>query len=195
MELRDYPLEFVERTITLIKEISTPAKQAGLDVTFLLNCTLGMIIATSENIELCDSPYFRSKICQLESTKIFPDKIAYIDFNRDFKVYKDKINKTSLFEIDGSTFSITSTIHINEYKQARNMRLVDLLKKIRNGVAHQNIMPINTDKVWKGIRIWNHNKYGIKDFEIEFKVSELKIFALFLAEKYISEYKRESKTT
>jgi hypothetical protein len=191
MELRDYPLEFVERTIDLIDKVSTFAKREGLDVTFLLNCTLGMIVATSENIELCDSQYFKKRICELESNKIFPTKIAYIDFNNDFKAYRDKINKTSLLTLDGSTFSIASKIHVNKYNQARNLTLVSLLKKIRNGVAHQNIMPINQDKVWEGVRIWNHNKYGIKDFEIEFKVSELKQFALFLARKYVSEFKRK----
>jgi len=51
-------------------------------------------------------------------------------------------------------------------------------------------MPINQDRRWKGIRIWNHDKYGIKDFEVEFKISELKKFALFLANQYVEEFRK-----
>lgn len=51
MENKNYPLEFVERTIKLLEELSPHAKKAELDVTFLLNCTLGLIVATSENIK------------------------------------------------------------------------------------------------------------------------------------------------
>jgi len=37
------------------------------------------------------------------------------------------------------------------------------------------------------IRIWKNNRYDIKEFGIEFKVSEFKRFALMLAETYLEE--------
>lgn len=67
------------------------------------------------------------------------------------------------------------------------MTLYKFLKKIRNGVAHQNISPNNQGKKWKGLRLWNHNEYGIKDFEVEFYIGELKVFAIFIAQKYLDE--------
>jgi len=62
-----------------------------------------------------------------------------------------------------------------------------LLQKIRNGLAHQNIRPVNFDGILKSIVI--SNKYRSKqDLEIEFTEYELKNFALFISETYLHEY-------
>jgi hypothetical protein len=191
MELRNYPLEFVERTIDLIEKLSASAKQEGLDATFLLNCTLGLIVATSENLESCGGDYFKKRIAELDQNNSFPQKIAYINFSSDFKSFRNEINKKSLVTQLNNSFEISTTININKYEQARNLTLKEFLKKIRNGVAHQNIMPINLDQQWKGVRIWNKNREGIKDFEVEFKLSELKSFSIFLAQQYVNEFKNK----
>jgi len=126
----------------------------------------------------------------LDTEEIFPKKIAYLNFKNDFKSLKEKINKTSLSSFGQKKFSVTTQINIEGYNQARNITLKKFLKKIRNGVAHQNIMPINQDLRWKGVRIWNYNRYEVKDFEVEFKISELKRFSIFLAKQYVKEFQK-----
>jgi hypothetical protein len=57
------------------------------------------------------------------------------------------------------------------------------LKKIRNGIAHQNMTAKNENEKWIGVRIWNEH-YGLVDFEIEFTIEELKEFAIFIAGEF-----------
>lgn len=92
-----------------------------------------------------------------------------------------------------------ANLHINAFDPIRNIRrgrityypktLRYFLKKVRNGIAHQNIAPINTNKRFTGVTIWNYfgaNKNNM-DLNIELNRSELKRFALFVAEKYLGE--------
>jgi hypothetical protein len=193
LELQNYPLEFVERTVSLIESLSADAEYRGLDVTFLLNCLLGLIVATSENIAIHEIKTLDKKIFELDSKCLLPQKIAYIDLESALKVYKKQINGKSLINQGDKNISFESKINVNGYRQARNMKLKELLKKIRNGVAHQNLAPLNDGGKWRGVKIWNHGKEGIKDFEIEFEVSELKAFSIFLARIYIDELKANLK--
>ncbi len=50
------------------------------------------------------------------------------------------------------------------------------LKKVRNGLAHQNIKPINIDGFFTGIEIKNQHG-NIVDLEVEFSRQELEQFA------------------
>jgi hypothetical protein len=66
------------------------------------------------------------------------------------------------------------------------MELRKFLKSLRNGVAHQNIEPINEDGKWTGVRIWNlSHPEKVKDFEASFNYKQLKNLSLFLAQKYV----------
>ena len=190
MESKNYPLEFVERTIKLIEELSPHAKKAGLDVTFLLNCTLGLIVATSEKIKQGKFNCFDKNLVQLENEIELPNKIAYIEINQGYKEYRKSNNKKSLFKFDENMISVYPKLKIKVNEEAKNLSFKSFLNKMRNGIAHQNIMPINRDRIWHGIRIWNINGNGIKDFEVEFKISELKKFAISLAKKYVIEYNK-----
>ncbi len=61
-----------------------------------------------------------------------------------------------------------------------------LLRKIRNGLAHQNIEPINENNKFVGIKIFN--KYFDKlDLDIEFTREELYNFAIYISNKYLEE--------
>lgn len=61
-----------------------------------------------------------------------------------------------------------------------------LLKKIRNGIAHQNILPINQDGTFSGIKIYNLFQ-NITDMEIMFSELQLKNFALYISGIYLNE--------
>lgn len=187
MELKDYPREFVERTIRLLKEGSECMSKKGLEVTFFLNCLLGLIIATLENLDKCNSGFFQKRLTEDEIILYLPKKVGQINFKETFKKYVEEINKKSLIgQLDEKIYFDTE-VNIETYKNVKNLTLEKFLKKIRNGVAHQNIMPVNENGDWKGLRIWNFDRNGIKDFEIEFKINELKSFAIFIAERYLLE--------
>lgn len=66
-----------------------------------------------------------------------------------------------------------------------------LIKKIRNGIAHQNIKGINENDKWIGVRLWNNTNTFKKDFEIIFTIEELKSLAIALSDKYLE--KRHNK--
>jgi len=64
-----------------------------------------------------------------------------------------------------------------------------LLKKVRNGLAHQNIEPVNTNEIFTGIIIRNFYGEGRRDLdlEVEFNRNELVRFALFISAKYLGD--------
>ena len=189
MEIKDYPRDFVGRTIKLLKNNTEIAKKDGLEVTFFLNCLLGLIVSTSENLDRCKSRFFEKRICDVEIIEFIPEKVAQIDFSQTFRKYVSEVNKKSLIGQLHEKFNVETAIEIQKYKLVKNLTLHKFLKKIRNGVAHQNISPTNQKGEWKGLRIWNHNSYGIKDFEVEFTINQLKDFAIFIGEKYLEETK------
>ncbi len=60
------------------------------------------------------------------------------------------------------------------------------LRKLRNGLAHQNIVPINSEGNFTSIKIFNI--YGNEiDFDVIFTEIQLKDFALFISNLYLSE--------
>jgi len=194
LELKNYPIEFVERTIDLIESGFKKAEDSGLEVTFLLNCTLGLLVAAYENLEKSsgggrERDYLGTKICDLDEEYGFsPNEIAYIDSKVASREYKRIITSKSLLTTQDTNIEIDLKIPLNGYSQARNLKLSALLKKIRNGIAHQNMEPINNKGKWVGVKIWNDNQ-GMKDFEIQFSIDELKEFSLFLAKRYIETFK------
>ncbi len=62
-----------------------------------------------------------------------------------------------------------------------------LLNKIRNGLAHQHIEPINENGNFVGVIIRNYfdDAKVHKDLEVYFSQQELKEFALFIADEYL----------
>lgn len=184
---KNYPKDFVERTLRLINECYDETKSKELEVTFLLNCLLGLIIATNENIEN-DDYFIKTRLNDSKLIKFIPKSIAQLDFKVFDKDIKDKINKKSLINQLDDEITISSQIKIEKFKQLKNLTLKQFIRFLRNGIAHQNIMPTSNNEHWKGIRIWNHNSSGIKDFEIEFQIGELKKFAIFIGTKFIEKF-------
>jgi hypothetical protein len=124
-----------------------------------INCMLGLIVLPNEMIERS-----HNLIWELPITEI-----AELNYLR-IKVFKP-VKKKRRDEIE----YFPKTLQI-------------LLKKVRNGLAHQNILPINTNGIFTGISIKNYYGEGrgkILDLEIEFDRRELERFALFISEKYL----------
>lgn len=185
MIIHDYPKEFVERTLKLMDECYETAKSKELEVTFVLNCLLGLIIATYEQLDLCEGKFFNKRLSDDDVLTFVPEKIARVDFGEFNRRFKTELNKKSLIGQLEDEISIESKIYVQKYKLAKNLTLKEFIRNIRNGIAHQNLRATSSSEHWEGIRIWNHNKDGIKDFEVEFKINQLKKFAKFIGLKFI----------
>jgi len=187
MELKNYPKEFVERTSIMLEKLEPSAKENGLEVTFFLNCLLGMVVSTLENIDNCDKKLFNQKLNDENIRELIPNKIKAIRDSELTEVYKKKINQFGFLKnMNESEIEIKNlSIKFINKEELMNHNLEWLLRKIRNGIAHQNIMPINDSKKWKGIRIWNYNNKGVQNFAIEFRINELKLFSKFIVQLYL----------
>ena len=183
--IKDYPKEFVERTLELLEKVYPSAKTHELEVTFLLNCLLGLIIATYEKLDSCKEGFFNKRLVDDEVFEFVPHNIARIDIGQLHKDFKAEINGKSLIAQHGDSISINQRIEVQKFKLVKNITLREFIRNIRNGIAHQNLMATSQDHHWHGIRIWNHDKNGIKDFEVEFEINHLMKFAKFIGSKFI----------
>ncbi|MCH7770646.1 MAG: hypothetical protein IIA49_06470 [Bacteroidetes bacterium] len=91
---------------------------------------------------------------------------------------------------DIPSFTIKLFEPIKKMKKGRIIRYPKtigvLLRKIRNGLAHQNIKPINKNNEFVGIKIFNKYKNKL-DLDIEFTREELYNFAIYISNKYLKE--------
>ena len=126
-------------------------------LTNLLNCLIGLIILPNER-------------AQDDFPMVWDEEIKDLPIYPDLKI----LSFEPIQKIDRQSGKITY------YPKT----LKFFLKKLRNGIAHQNIKPINDGNLFVGVTISNRFQ-GIKDFEIEFRRKELQIFAIFIAEQYL----------
>lgn len=162
--------EFVKRTREILeKKYAYFKKDEDREVTFLLNCLLGTIVAVSESKKSNLKGNIDDKFLEL-----FPDKIGFLK-KKSEEYYLSDTEKSSIdFEVGHRT-------------DLKIMPKRWLLKKIRNGIAHLNIEWENDGGKCKTIRLWNEAASKVKDFEITFEIEQLKDFAIELSKKYLSE--------
>jgi len=179
MTPKNYDVEFVENTIKLLTTNYEHIEKQDLEVTFLINCLTGLIIATNEKIQKSQKTIFKYKVSDPRIRLKIPPHSRNINFKEGIK---NTVNDLNLLEIDEQ--EIQENVEF-ELTDCTDMMLIDYLGKIRNGIAHQNIDTIDNQGKWHGIKLWNNTTNGIKNFETKFTVHELKEFALFIAEEYI----------
>jgi len=168
MENNKYKVNFVERTKNLLENNFDLMKEKEAEVTFLLNCLLGLIITVSEN-EKISNKIFSVNIDE-SFLEAIPEKIG-------FRTKKENTNKL----IGVQTISIP-TGNKNNLTQLKKSWFIN---KLRNGIAHQNIEAINENQKWVGIRLWNNNNSNEIDFEIEFTIEELKKIGIKIASEFL----------
>ena len=175
--IKNYKIEFVERTKELLNDNFSDFKDKDKEATFLLNCLLGLIVNVSEN-EKKSNLTFKGKIDDTFLSNL-PDKIGF--------TIKSRI-KNDLSE-SGTTEIKTKVGHKNELKDQTKLWFVN---KLRNGIAHQNIEGINEKDKWIGLKLWNTNN-DLIDFEIVFTIEELKNLAIKIADDYLASTKSTNK--
>jgi len=176
-----YNKDFIKRTRELLINHYNKLEKEDLEVTFLMNCLLGLIVSISE-----DKSYF-NKVLDNNIDEDFllnlPENICFI-----------KLNKSTVNLINCSESNIK--LKISKKVDLKNYKKKWFINKLRNGIAHQHIQEINDKDEWTGVEIWNETKSNIIDFRISFRIKELHQFVLFLSEQFIetnSNHNKEEK--
>lgn len=156
--------DFVDRTKEILeKKYDYFKEEEDREVTFLLNCLLGTIVAVSES----KNNNFKGDIDD-KFLELFPDKIGFLK-KKSEEYYLSDTEKSSIdFEVGHKT-------------DLKKMPKRWLLKKIRNGITHLNIEWENDRGKCKDIRLWNEPRPEVRDFEIVFTIDELKKLAIELS--------------
>ncbi len=172
--IQKYSIEFIKRTNEILQVDFHRFEEKDREVTFLLNCLLGLIVTVSEN-ENQKLKVFKGKIDD-DFLALVPDKIGFVE----------EIQVNNSFDLtDKCVTKLNARVgHKNDLKRKDKFWL---LNKIRNGIAHQNIEGVNEEKKWVGVRLWNKPNAKMKDFEIVFTIEELRKLATELSNKYLTE--------
>ncbi len=155
MEVKNFDIEFVERTKRLLEDYD-----GSLDFSNLLNCTLGLIIL----------PFEKGQGGSIFGTTDLTTIQTQIGFNlHKFNPIKSKNKNTTQYH----------TADLDKF-----------LRKLRHGLAHQHIKPINKSGKWVGVKIWNEwmdPPPKEVDLEVDFTKEQFRKFAIFIAELYLSQ--------
>jgi hypothetical protein len=185
MKMEYYPIEFVKRTKELLEKKYEQIREIEqLEVTFLINCLLGLIVAVVENHK--KATIFKGNIDIPFADKI-PDKVWYLKKNQEQKdIYKilkeakDESTHCLIKEVSYDDFTIKTKSDLKKgYAKS------DFIAKLRNAIAHQNIFVGSKDKQCETVKMWNEWN-GYIDFEIEFTIEELLKLALYIAKEYLT---------
>lgn len=177
----NYPIDIVERTDSLLKGNHSLGTQ--FEVTFLLNCLLGIIVAANEFDKRKGNGKLKSLPFPENLLNLIPSNLTFID--------RQKIIKSVSIDRDNISWLVFNKNELCNSAQKYNLGW--FLEKIRNSIAHQHIEAVNLDNAWVGIKMWNEPVIGVRDFEVEFSVSELRELALIIASIYLEAYKPTSR--
>jgi hypothetical protein len=133
------------------------------NITLLLNCLLGLIVLPSEFYRRKLRTFFNTNISDIPELE---ELIVGISFNPTRRENRQ---------------------WVNDEKNLRN-----LIKKVRNGVSHQEIQCIDDNGKWDSVIIRDFNTYNNNHLELEVRWTprQLKTFSLFVADSYISEIQK-----
>ncbi|MDX9694537.1 MAG: HEPN family nuclease [Bacteroidales bacterium] len=168
-EIVKYKIDIIKRTFEILNDHYPHFKDKDREVTFLMNCLLGLIVAIFEN-EKMKRTILKGNIDE-QFLSLIPNKIGFLN-SRDIS---ENLTSQDLTQI---------SLNVHHKDNLSKKDKYWFVNKIRNSIAHQNIEGINENGIWVGVRMWNsyNNK---KDFEIVFQVDELKKFASELASLFI----------
>lgn len=167
--------DFVQRTNEMLKDNWPYLQDKDKEVTFLLNCTLGLIVAIAEDEEIAKNNFKTLFKDNFDRTflDLLPKRIGFVD---------SKETVCNDLTVDGAEVNVV----VGHKEDLVEKDAPWLLKKIRHGIAHLNIRFENEDEQIKTIRLWNnpiHNK-RLRDFEVVFEIKELRDFATKLSDRY-----------
>jgi hypothetical protein len=165
----DFDKQFVQRTLDNLN-VEVPNTY-----THLLNCLLGLILLPRQWNEQGkrNTKFYKTKLVD-EPDLLFLNSKAYIsdEYSQEMEVQK----------LD------------HKHMSFENIRIKELINRIRHAIAHQSLRPTSSGDEWAGIimRSYSHDskvaKWG-NSYEVQmyFTMDELKAFAVFIAKNYLDE--------
>ncbi len=181
--------DFIRRTQEILDSNYDGFKEQDREVTFLLNCLLGLLITVSEREKKEKVKVFDSKI-DSAFLALVPTEMGFV---KDSIKNKKEKGEKSFDDRMGQELTETKLTVLHEkvdvkvghkdaLKQQKKNWYID---HVRNGIAHQNIEAISHEGKWVGIKLWNINPKNRKDFEIKFTIDELRKFAIYISNEYL----------
>lgn len=173
-----FDFRFIERTIDNVRASKSPNT-----FTHLINSLIGLIFIPTE---------FNKKRRRTYSIDFLNKSVS--DYELLTEIFTGEVNlrnergqlfkQTKFFRRDG----------LGEKATLKNTTVGELVKLFRNGIAHQNIIPVGEGDRWRGIIVrnfQNERKERRQDFNFETYLThgELEQFALFIAEEYLKNAK------
>ena len=172
-----YPIEFIERTKEILQKDFHYFEEKNKEVTFLMNCLLGLIVTVSEE-ENRKLEVFKGKIDD-DFLDLVPKKIGFVEGTQ----MDDNFDLT-----DNSVTELN--LPVGHWDDLKKKDKFWFLNKIRTAIAHQNIKGVNENEKWVGVSLYNETNSKLKDFQITFTIENLRKFANEISEKYLSEKNR-----
>jgi len=154
--VNNYNTEFPQRTLKLLKSFQDKKIDYKLNVTFLMNCLLGLIVTAVEN----------SERRQLITGNVDDDLLNLLPENIELK-----IGNQDLSILPKATLKARAKL--------------STLKKIRNAIAHQHVEPTNQNNNWIGVTLWNVNPQNEIDFRIKLTTAQLNSLATYITSNYL----------
>jgi len=155
-EVNNYNTEFPQRTLKLLKSFQDKNIDYELNITFLMNCLLGLIVTAVEN----------SERRELIIGNVDDELLNFLPNNVELKIGNQ------------SLANYTKVILKTRGK-------LSVLKKIRNAIAHQHVEPHNRDNNWVGVTLWNVNPQNEIDFRIGLTTAQLNSLANYITNHYL----------
>lgn len=154
--VNNYNTEFPKRTLKLLKSFQIKKIDYKLNVTFLMNCLLGLIVTAVEN----------SERRELIVGNVDEELLNFLPENVELKIGKQALS-----------------VHPKTILNTRGK--LSVLKKIRNAIAHQHVEPHNRNNNWVGVTLWNVTPQNEIDFRIELTTAQLNSLANYITNHYL----------
>lgn len=152
----NYSTEFPIRTLKLLKSFQSKKIDYNLNITFLMNCLLGLIVTAVEN----------SERRQLITGNVDDELLSFLPDNVELKIGNQDLQ-----------------VHPKSVLKTRGK--LSTLKKVRNSIAHQHVEPHNRNNNWVGVVLWNVNPQNEIDFRIELTTAQLNSLANYITQHYL----------
>ncbi|WP_026473121.1 HEPN family nuclease [Alkaliflexus imshenetskii] len=178
LSAKNFDVSFITRTRELIEMYDNSSGELGF--TLLINALVGLIILPKE-FSAQNKGKFKDSFLK-EKLSSFQELIEIFKYEEIEISYDGELSKQKKFSFkSGSPYSKVLP---------ENVRIGELLDRLRNGIAHMHIIPTEYDGKWEGVIIRNFNKSQKCNFDTYLTYSELRSFALFVATKYIDTIKK-----
>ena len=173
ISVKNFDISFITRTKEIIEKYEDYS--GGYEFTLLINSLLGLLILPKEFSEQ-NKRKFKYEFLK-QPLETFP---ILVDIFRNYTI--------DVYYEDGKAFKQKKFSFKSGIKQIeiplQKISVEQLIRRIRNGIAHMNITPTQFDGKWDGIIIRNLKNYKYCNFETYLTYKELRDFALFIANKY-----------